>query len=109
MDWFPTVTELCGIQPKSTDPKLDGSSLTAIIASAKAPSSNEVMHWQWHTGWAIRKGDWKLIGRGSKASFLGNLNDAQPERKNYQREKSEVVGELMKLHLEWAKKVKPKQ
>ena len=79
-----------------------------IILSADEPSHNKVMHWQWFNGWAIRKGDWKLIGRGGKASFLGNVNDAQPERKNYQREKSEVVGKLMKLHLEWAKEMKPK-
>ena len=109
MDWFPTVTELCGVQAKSADPKLDGNSLMKIIQSADAPSTNEVMHWQWHTGWAVRKGDWKLMGRGTKASFLGNLKDTQPEQKNYQREKSEVVEKLMKLHLEWAKEVKPKQ
>ena len=106
MDWYPTVMELCGIKAKSTHPKLDGNSLTKVIQSADAPSPNKVMHWQWHTGWAVRKGDWKLIGRGTKASFLGNLNDAQPERKNYQREKSEVVEDLMKIHLEWVKKVK---
>jgi arylsulfatase A len=108
MDWFPTVMELCGIKAKSTDPKLDGNSLMKIIQSADAPSHNEVMHWQWHTGWTVRKGNWKLIGRGSKASFLGNLNDAQPERKNYRSEKNALVREMTELHHAWAEKVKPK-
>ena len=108
MDWFPTVTELCGVKPKASHPKLDGSSLGPIIASANAPSSNEIMHWQWHTGWAIRKGNWKLIGRGSKASFLGNLNDTQPERKNYRSEKNALVREMTELHHAWVEKVKPK-
>ena len=108
MDWFPTVTELCGAQPKSTDPKPDGSSLTPIISSADAPSPNEVMHWQWHTGWAMRKGEWKLIGRGTKASFLGNLTEPQPERKNYRDGNVDLVREMTELHHAWVKEVTSK-
>ena len=108
MDWFPTVTELCGVKPKASHPKLDGNSLMKTIQSADAPSTNEVMHWQWHTGWAVRKGEWKLIGRGTKASFLGNLNDEQPERKNYAKEKPNLVSQLLSMHKDWDREVTPK-
>jgi len=39
---------------------------------------------------------------------LGNLDDPQPERKNYLTEKNDLVGEMTKLHNAWAKEVKPK-
>ena len=78
--------ELCGIEGKKDDPKLDGHSLVPLLRSAKAESGyGEVLHFQWHTQWAVRKGEWKLIGRGTKASFLGNLSDEQPELKNHAR------------------------
>ena len=109
MDWLPTVMELCGIERKKDDPKLDGYSVLPLIRSGEAePGYGDVLHFQWHTQWAVRKGAWKLIGRGTKASFLGNVNDEQPERKNYAKEKPELVARLLEMHRKWAKEVAPK-
>jgi len=102
-DWLPTIAELCGASPPKVT--LDGRSLLPIIKSAKAPTHHKVMHWQWQNKWAIRKGAWKLIGRGDKAEFLGNLADTEPEAKNYLKEKKQMAEELKRLHDRWALEV----
>jgi len=39
---------------------------------------------------------------------LHRLTDEDPERKNYAKEKSELVARLLAMHEKWAKEVKPK-
>jgi arylsulfatase A len=100
MDWMPTVLELCNIEPPKI--KFDGKSLTQVIASEDNPSPHKVLNWQWHLAWAIRQGSWKLMGRGTEPTFLGNLDDKQPEKTNYLTEKPELVKTLHQLHKQWA-------
>ena len=102
-DWFPTIMQLCDVPLPEV--KLDGRSLMPIIKSADASSHHKVMHWQWQWFWAVRDGDWKLMGRDGKASHLGNLSDAEPERMNYLNEKPEIAQRLLRLHNEWLKEV----
>jgi len=104
-DWFPTILELCGIA--LPDVKLDGRSLLSVIKSPDAPSPHKVLYWQWQDRWAVRRGSWKLIGRGKQGRFLGNLDDAQPERKNYLAERPQIVEELTRLHEKWFAEVTP--
>lgn len=106
MDWFPTVLELCGIQPAADAPKLDGHSLKEILADAEAPSDHEVLHFAWRDNWAIRKGEWKLISQG-KTPTLHRLSDAEPEAEDYATEYPEIVRELSDLHHQWLKEVTP--
>lgn len=113
MDWFPTVLDLCGIERKSDSPKLDGHSLLPILDSAAADSQyGGVLHFAWGTGWAVRDGDWKLIGRdlkdGNVRATLHNLADEVPEEKNHANEQSEIVARLTAMHKKWAEEVKPK-
>ena len=103
MDWFPTVLDLCGIQQDATAPKLDGHSMMKVIADPKAASAHEVLHFGWASGWALRKGDWKLIGKivkktGAVNYSLHNLSDAEPEVKDHAKEQPEIVKELVALH-----------
>jgi arylsulfatase A-like enzyme len=102
MDWFPTVLELCGIKQELTAPKLDGLSITGIISDAHAASPHTVLHFGWANGWAVRKGQWKLIANRSKATgtrlSLHNLNDSAPEEKDYALEQPQTVAELSALH-----------
>jgi len=106
MDWMPTVLGLCNVP--LPDVPLDGSSLVSIIKSPTAQSPYEVMHWQWGDRWAVRRSEWKLLGRGSEARSLGKLNDPEPEKKNYLKERPELAAHLLALHNKWAKDVKPK-
>ncbi|QOV90578.1 sulfatase-like hydrolase/transferase [Humisphaera borealis] len=114
MDWFPTVLELCGIQKETGAPKLDGRTMIPVIADPKAPSAHEVLHFGWANGWAVRKGDWKLIstqnktnGKVTKAS-LHNLTGPEPEAKDHAAEHPEIVAQLTALHEAWEKDVNPK-
>ncbi len=107
MDWMPTILQLCDVT--LPDVELDGNSLLPVIESATAKSPYQVMHWQWGNRWAVREGEWKLLGQDAEGRSLGNLNDAEPEKKDYLEEKPDVVAHLLTLHNEWAKDVQPKQ
>jgi arylsulfatase A-like enzyme len=109
MDWFPTVLDLCGVQQPSNSPKLDGHSVLPLIRSAKAKSKYKILHFAWGKTWAVREGDWKLIGsNGSTKVSLRNLVDAKPEAKDYAKAKPEIVQRLRTLHSDWVKEVSPK-
>lgn len=108
MDWFPTMLELCGINPPQ-DVQLDGHSTLPVIRSADAPSAHKVLHYQWQERWSVRDGNWKLIQnsgkRGSEQFTLHNLSDRKPEVRDYAKEKPELVARLKALHAEFAKDV----
>jgi len=107
MDWYPTVLELCEIKKPESD--LDGHSLLPIIDSESVPTPHKVVHFQWHKQWAVREGDWKLIGRDDRAQVsLHNLADDEPEVTNYAKQKPEIVARLRRLHADWAEEVSPK-
>lgn len=100
-DVMPTILDLCSItHPQNI--KFDGETMLPII-NDNALTHHKVMHWQWRNNWAVREGDWKLLGSGDgKKQFeLVNLADDQPERKNHAAEQPQIVERLRELHLEW--------
>ncbi len=109
-DWYPTILELCGIEePKH---KIDGKSIASVIQSDEE-SPHDIFHWQ--TGrnqWAVRQGDWKLIGNPRDTSnqaeitkddqlFLVNLNEDISEMTNIAKKHPDKVNELKSLHEKW--------
>jgi len=113
MDWFPTVSELCRIEPKPDAPAIDGHSLLPIIKSGDAESQyGGVLHFAWRGGWAVRDGDWKLISmtpRGSAKSkrSLHSLAEPHPEVVDHLNDEPALVARLQALHDKWAKEVSP--
>ena len=109
MDWFPTVLDLCGVKQAEGAPKLDGHNLLPLIEKANAPSKYQSLFFAWGTKWAVREGDWKLIGstRNENVS-LHNLAEEKPEVKNHAKEKPEKVSQLRALYSKWAEQVKMK-
>lgn len=115
-DWLPTIADLCEVPPPAR--KLDGRSIIPVITSAEAKSPHETFHWQ--TGrnqWAVRSGDWKLIGNprdtSNKAAlgpkdklFLSNLAKDHSEMKNLAEANPDIVEKLQKLHSEWVDSLK---
>ena len=87
--------------------KLDGQSMLPILLK-NAPTHHEVMHWQWQNRWAVRKGDWKLIGGSNKVSLHSLVGD-RPETVDFASEKPELVKELRSLHEAWLAEVMPGQ
>lgn len=102
-DWFPTIAELCHVPLPEV--KLDGKSIVPILQSADAPGHHRVMHWQWQGSWAVRDGDWKLIGREGKPTHLGNLSEPEPEKINHRSDEPEIAERLLGLHDAWLKEV----
>ncbi|MBZ0257711.1 sulfatase-like hydrolase/transferase [bacterium] len=114
-DWFPTIQELCGIQPDAH--KIDGKSVVPILKSADAPTQHDEFYWQ--TGkdsWAVRQGDWKLLGNpvdtSNKAEitaddklFLSNLSQDVTEMTNLAKEHPDIVKRMVGLHEAWIKEV----
>ncbi|MGH7139712.1 MAG: sulfatase-like hydrolase/transferase [Pirellulales bacterium] len=114
-DWLPTLAELAGVaQP---DVHLDGRSLAGVLGdrSAATPHDGHALHWQVGRGpnadWAVREGDWKLIGRtrdtthGEKQAqlvsmFLANVKTDPAETTNLADQQPDRVNRLQKLHNE---------
>lgn len=115
-DWLPTIAELCGVS--LPDRKLDGTSIVPVIRSADAKTPHEIFHWQ--TGgnqWAVRAGEWKLIGNPRDTSnkaplgqqdrlFLSNLAEDESEMTNLAPNNADVVKRLQKLHTDWVAEFK---
>lgn len=109
MDWFPTILDLCGVKRTPDAPRLDGQNLLPIVESSDAPTAYQQLHFQWGKKWAVREGDWKLIGsEGSTRMQLHRLTDEQPEQKDHASDNPATVKRLRQIHDQWAKEVKPK-
>ncbi|MCY4596932.1 MAG: sulfatase-like hydrolase/transferase [Bryobacterales bacterium] len=120
MDFFPTILELCGVDPPGYE--IDGKSLGPVLESADTPSQHHEFHWMWQGQWAVLVDDWKLIGNGrdttglqSKhaprkqmgALYLANLSDEHPESTDHATDRPEVVARLQKAHEDWLRRVVP--
>ena len=117
IDWYPTLAEYCGLQ--LPDRKLDGRSITKIIASDTAASPHPVFYWQSprskeNPQWAVRDGEWKLLHNPDQASpnelpadklMLINLKHDSSEHQNEAEKNPAIVTRLKKLYLEWIKEV----
>lgn len=112
-DWLPTLAELTGVPVPSVH--LDGRSQVAVLrdAGAASPHQHKPLHWQVGLGpnaeWAVREGDWKLIGKtrdtskpGAQAElitdFLVDLSQDPGERINRAAQNPDVVDRLRTLH-----------
>ena len=112
-DWMPTLAEITGVSlPKV---HLDGHSLAPVIrdAAATGPHETHALHWQVGAGknpdWAVREGDWKLIGSTRDTSdgkvqenrienMLVNLRDDPGETTDLSSKHPNITARLQKLH-----------
>ena len=114
-DWLPTIAELTGAKLLQKD--IDGKSIVNLIKQNEAETPHDVLHWQTGRGrqprWAVRQGDWKLIGNPQDTSnkapltakdklFLVNLKESVSEMKNLTQANPEITQRLKKLHDDWA-------
>jgi arylsulfatase A-like enzyme len=119
-DWMPTLADLSGVKLLNAD--IDGKSLVPVIRSVTAPTPHETLHWFVGGGkrpqWAVRQGQWKLIGNVQDTSggelsaddrklFLSDLAADISEKTNHAPQHPEVVTRLSKLHNDWLAANKP--
>lgn len=117
-DWLPTVAQLCDVNLPAQ--KIDGASLLDVIHSADHPSPHPVFHWQTgsrqNPSWAVREGDWKLLGNPQDPTrkqpvteadrlFLVDVAQDPGETKNLRAEHPEIVQRLQQLHEQWLRDV----
>jgi arylsulfatase A-like enzyme len=113
-DWLPTIAALCNVP--LPDAKLDGKDISEVIRRVDAPTPHDVIHWQLKDGknaqWAVREGDWKLIGHPIDPTvaapltkednlFLVNLAEDISEMKNLAKDHPDKVDHLRQLHETW--------
>ena len=109
MDWFPTILDLAEIAPPEVP--FDGKSMMPLIRDASVLTAHDVLHFGWANEWAVREGDWKLIGRINRSkpdrvrTSLHNLAGAEPEVKDHAAEHPDIVARLTDLHNQWSKEV----
>jgi arylsulfatase A-like enzyme len=114
-DWLPTVAQLCGVPLQNKD--IDGHSLVDVIHTKTAQSPHDVLHWTIGNSWAVREGDWKLIGNPRDTSdkgpigaddklFLVNLAEDASEMTNLAQRNADVVKRLKDTHDAWAASLK---
>lgn len=109
IDWFPTIAAYCDIKTKN----LEGKSLIPVINNASTSSAHDVFRWKQGVSWAIRKGDWKLMGYPRDPThngkldpdkdllFLTNVKLDPGEMNNLAGEYPEKVKLLIEAYLTW--------
>jgi arylsulfatase A-like enzyme len=103
MDFLPTFVRLAGASTPDNH-KIDGIDLMPILrGEAKAPARN--LHWLFGGAWAVRKGSWKLIGKGDRAEALYDLHEDLSEKNNLIKQNPQTVDELLALHRKWIAEV----
>lgn len=110
-DWFPTILDLCNV--KHNYSHFDGHSIVDIINNSDAKTKHDHFYWKNGVKWAVRQGDWKLMGYPydptnktklhpqKDAFFLVNLKDDVSEMVNLAAQNPQKVEELKQLYLEW--------
>ena len=95
-DIYPTVADLAGI-PVKEDLRLDGISFLAALEGGPMPA-DRIMYWRMRYGFALKKGDWKLIHYGKTpeegSDELYNITDDPEENADLAAKHPEKVQEL---------------
>lgn len=110
IDLLPTITALCGIDNIPDD--IEGVDISNAIISNDTIDTRSLF-WKMGKQWAIRRGDWKLIGfprdpspgqtldKEKDALFLSNISIDSTEQNNLAEERPEIVELLIGEYLKW--------
>jgi arylsulfatase A-like enzyme len=107
LDILATSLAAAGI-PAPADKPLDGQDLIPLLTS-KNPAPGRDLFWSsgseegW---WAVRSGDWKLVGEKGRNSLF-DLSQDISEATNLASEKPEKLQELIRLHDAWLAEMQP--
>ncbi len=111
IDWLPTIAKLCNFNnlPKN----IDGLDMSQMIKNPNTTSKRTSAFWKYGNQWAVRKGNWKLMGYPKDTSnkgildleadalFLSNLSEDVSEMNNLANKYPEIVDELKAKYLNW--------
>ena len=110
-DWMPTLTSLCGLEKNTS--VIDGIDQSEMLMNKGKKGNRDAIYWKYGSQWAIRSGDWKLIGYGKDTShkgeldleadalFLSDLSKDVSEMSNLVRDYPTKTAELTDLYKAW--------
>jgi len=101
LDILPTALAAAGISPPTNKP-LDGINILPILLGKEVPEPRNLF---WCSGsnegwWAVRSGDWKLVGDRARVSLF-DLSEDISEKNDLAKQMPEKVAELTNLHDAW--------
>ncbi len=101
LDILPTALAAAGVTLPQDKP-LDGQNILPLLRGEIAPQPRDFF---WCSGsdegwWAVRSGDWKLVGEKGKLSLF-DLGKDVSEKRDLAAQVPEKVAELTKLHDAW--------
>ncbi len=99
MDFLPTFAELAGSK-LPPDRQIDGANIMPILSN-EVSGSERVLHWLFADSWCVRRGPWKLSGKGKTPLALVNVERDLEERTNLLKDHPELAGGLRELHRNW--------
>lgn len=105
MDMMPTLLDLCRLD-RPAGVAFDGVSVMPMVRH-DTPSQHGALIWAWRGGWAVREGQWKLIGQGQKPVELVSLLGDGPEQQNHLDAQPEIVARLTARYQAWLAEVTP--
>jgi len=103
LDVLPTALAAAGVDVNPAW-KLDGVNLLPYLTGENSGKPHDTLYWRYGDQWAVRHGDWKLVGGngGDKVNGeLYNLADDNAESKNLAADKPDKVQELKALWDKW--------
>ncbi len=100
MDMLPTYAELAGV---AAPDDVDGSSLLALLLE-NSPLPERDVFWRMRENWAVRRGPWKVVGRGERQRLF-NLDDDIGESNDVCAKHPELLAELLASFRAWEQDV----
>ena len=105
LDIFPTILSATGVKDRKSS-QLDGTNLLPYLQNEKQGTVHDVLFWRYSdgAGYAIRKGDYKLVMSGFKQrTFLFDIKKDPYEQTDLASLFPNRVAELENLYMDWTK------
>ena len=99
-DLFPTALRLSGQSSSDAQLDLDGKDLTPLLLKGRV-LPQRTLFWRMRTAYAVRKNQWKLVGKYGENPMLFQLDLDLSEQRDVSLEYPEIVAELESEYRIW--------
>jgi arylsulfatase A-like enzyme len=103
LDIFSTALAVAGATPPNDRP-IDGVNLLPLLEGKQAGPVHDRLFWRYAPQWAVREGDWKLMGLKDRAKLF-NLAKDPAEKHDLAGEHPDVVQRLKTAYATWEKQL----
>ncbi len=100
LDLVPTALAAAGATSVPRD--LDGVNLLPYLTGEFEGAPHDALYWRHGLDWAVRRGQWKLVGLAGQEPQLFELTTDPGESSDRAAEHPELVAELVRAHAAWS-------